>query len=121
MTYLLNFTIDGLPKMPNALLGAPWKVRAGQATTWQRRVWRSCWHLKPPQPLTCASLTLTRASSVEPDHDGLVGSFKAIVDGLVAAGILASDKVSVTGQPTYLWEKCPPTKGHVKVKVEAAL
>lgn len=65
-----------------------------------------------------AKLTLTRYSSKEPDFDGLCSSFKNVIDGLVEAGVIIDDKMSVIGQPTYAWVKCPPKKGKIKVVVE---
>lgn len=118
MNYTLEFTIPGLPKSPNSLLGAHWRIRAGHAKQWKRKVWRAVWPLKPPKPLTSAHLTLTRVSSVRPDPDGLVGAFKAVVDGLVEAGILKGDTFEVIGMPTYAWEKGVRGKGFVRVKVE---
>jgi len=41
----------------------------------------------PTRPLTEARIELVRHSSVEPDYDNLVGSFKAIIDGLRDAGV----------------------------------
>lgn len=69
-------------------------------------------------PLERARLTLTRYSSVAPDFDGLVSSFKHIIDGLIDAGVIVGDSMKVIGAPTYLWEKTSPAKGRVKVIVE---
>jgi len=71
------------------------------------------------KPLTRARVTITRCSSTEPDYDGLVSGGKALLDGLVEAGVIVDDKVSVIGQPVYLWEKAKPGKGKVKVRVES--
>lgn len=118
MSYSLAFELQGLPKMPNSLLGSHWRARAGHAQEWHRKMWRCAWHLKPEKPLERAVVTFTRYSSREPDFDGLAGSFKAVADGLVKCGIIVDDRPSCIGQPTYLWEKCAPKKGHVKIKVE---
>lgn len=72
----------------------------------------------PPKPLKRAKLTLTRCSSQEPDFDGLVSSFKHIIDGLILGGIIENDKMSNIGQPTYIWEKAPREKGKVIIEVE---
>lgn len=68
----------------------------------------------PKQALASAVLLLTRVSSVEPDYDGLVSSFKHVIDGLVEIGILKSDKPSCI-KSTYVWER--GSRGHGKIKV----
>jgi len=118
MSYLLEFTVDGLPRTTNQLTRMHWRMKHKHSVEWKRTVWAKCWHLKPPAPLGKAKLTLTRLSSQECDFDGLVSSFKHVIDGLVDSGVLTGDTMSIIGQPTYLWEKCAPRKGHIKVKVE---
>jgi len=71
----------------------------------------------PRKPLKKARLVLTRASSSEPDFDGLVSGFKAVIDGLVEVGLLAGDKPSVIGQPEYHWKKVGPNQGYIRVEV----
>lgn len=128
----LEFEIVGLPKTPNALLGAHWTIRSGHAKKWKRLVAEAVRvQLKspPPQlsvpsqlnmPLSSATLTCTRISSNKPDYDGLAGSFKSLIDGLVECGVLTDDTPDVIGQPTYLWERGPRLHGKVRICVEAA-
>ncbi len=116
--YCLDFTLQGLPKMSNQLLRGHWRGKHAHAIKWKKAVALACLCYKPPQPLDRATLTLTRASSAEPDFDGLVSSFKSVIDGLVECNVLIGDKMSNIGQPKYLWEKCPPKKGHIKVRIE---
>lgn len=116
--YMLEFTIDGLPKTTNQFASMHWRARHKLTTTWKRAVWARCWHKRPDTPLIKAQVTLTRSSSQVSDFDGLVSSFKCIIDGLIEAGILVGDRPSHIGQPTYLWQKAPARKGHIKVKVE---
>jgi hypothetical protein len=118
MSYSLIFEIRGLPKTGNELLRGHWKTRTGVARTWKRRIWASCWHLKPDSPLIKAKLTLTRFSSRECDFDNLVSSFKSCIDGLVEAGILANDKRENIDQPSYLWVKAKPKQGKIHIRVE---
>lgn len=118
----LEFEIMGLPKVVTNHM-VHWRAKYAESKKWKKAValevlgftaklgWR---------PLEEANLTLTRFSAREPDFDGLVASFKHVIDGLVEARVIASDKMSVIGQPTYLWEKCAPKKGKIKIKVEAA-
>lgn len=117
--YVLVFEIAGLPKMANQLLRGHWSAKAGHAKKWKCAVANALRILnKPPQPLTSAALTLTRVSSVEPDYDGLVSSFKHIIDALVEQGVIAGDKREHIGVPKYLWERGPKSHGKVRVKVE---
>lgn len=69
-------------------------------------------------PLKKAKVTLTRYSSGTPDFDGLVGSFKHVLDALVGAGLLIDDNPKVIGQPTYLFKKCSGIQSKVVVKVD---
>lgn len=119
MRFVLEFEIEGLPKMSNTLLGASWQVRAGHAKLWKSRVANAVLPFKPPEPLAHAALELTRFSASEPDFDGLCSGFKSVVDGLVEAGVLQSDKPSCIGTPVFLWARCPRGKGHIRVRVEA--
>lgn len=117
--YLLEFELPGLPKTTNSGGRSHWTVKAREAKKWKNLV--AVLASKPPTPLTKAKLTLTRCSAVEPDFDGLVSSFKHVVDGLVDARVIVNDKQSVIGQPAYLWEKASPGKGKIKVRVEGEL
>lgn len=116
---IFEFEIAGLPKMPNQLLGAHWRVRSGHAKKWLAHVTVATIQFKPSQPLNRAKLLLTRVSSVEPDRDGLCGSFKSIIDALVKCGFLANDKPENIGTPTYVWEKGRPGNGYIRIAVIA--
>lgn len=118
MSYRLEFTLPGLPKTPNQLLGAPWQVRAGEAKKWKQAVFRAVWPYKPSEPLAKAKVVLTRISSREGDFDGIAGSFKSVLDGLVQGKIILDDKPSCIGQPTYHWEKGKAGAGFVRILVE---
>lgn len=115
----LEFEIMGLPKTTNSGGRDHWAKKVKEAKKWKEFVFlcvRGAGFNETPFPK--AKLTLTRFSSVEPDFDGLVSSFKHIIDGLVMAGVIPNDKPSFIGQPTYLWEKCSPGGGKVRVVVE---
>lgn len=120
MTSLYTFEVEipVLPRLPNQLLGAKWRTRAGHAKKWEHLVWRYCWHLRPTEPLKRARLTLTRFSSRRPDFDGLVGSFKSPLDALVKLGVLADDAHEVIGVPEYLHEHIGACRGKIKIIVE---
>lgn len=120
MPFVLAFAIAGLPKLQNQLLRGHWRVKHAHAVKWKAATVRAVFLNggAPSNPLTRVRLTCVRVSSVEPDYDGLVSSFKPIWDGLVECGVLASDKRSVTGTPEYLWEKGRQGHGQVRVRVE---
>lgn len=119
-TYALEFTLPGLPKTANALLRGTWRGKHTHAQNWKRAVWGKCWHKRPPEPLKTARLTLTRLSSVEPDYDGLVSSFKPVIDGLVESKVIANDRPANIGRPEYLWVRTTPRMGRITVRVENA-
>ena len=116
--YTLAFELPGLPLMANQLLRGHWRVKHAHAMKWKLAVSLACHRFKPPRPLTSAALSIVRVSSVEPDFDGLVSGGKHLIDGLVECGVLANDKSSCIGQPSYAWEKCAPRKGCVRITVE---
>lgn len=74
-------------------------------------------HRRPPKPLKKAKITLTRHSSVSPDFDGLVSSFKHILDGLIDAKVIQNDKFENIGAPEYVWEKTGRRAGRVTIEV----
>lgn len=120
MTYRLEFTIAGLPRMTNPSgRKNHWRVVKKERDQWIAAVMAIVkTRTRPVAPLERAKLTLTRYSSVSPDPDGLVSGFKAIVDALVKAGVIANDRTENIGFPDYRWEKAPRGKGSVRVRVE---
>lgn len=52
---------------------------------------------KPHEPLSRAQLSITRHFYRTLDFDGLVGSFKPVVDGLIHAGVIVDDNWRVLG------------------------
>lgn len=117
MSYSLEFKIEGLPRTANGSHGH-WRSKAAETKRWKQATFASAWPSRPTTPLEQAKLTLTRHSSSQPDYDGLVHSFKAIIDGLRQAKVLADDKIMNIGRPEYLWVKCAPKLGHVTIKVQ---
>jgi hypothetical protein len=118
VTFKLSFEIEDLPKTVNAQASMHWRAKGDYVRAWHRSVWLAVGNRKPKEPLKTAKLILTRYSSTEPDYDGLVGSFKPIVDGLIQAGVLINDKMSNIGQSVYRWEKAPRGKGKIQVIVQ---
>lgn len=118
----LEFELGFLPKTTNSGGRAHWAIKAKEAREIKCMVWgkvRLSGVTFRKRPLERAKLTLTRCSSSEPDFDGLVSSFKHVIDGLVDAGVIRNDKGSTIGQPEYRWEKAKPKKGGVRVCVES--
>lgn len=118
MSYKLEFELEGLPKLPNQLLGARWQARSAHKKTWGVRITGVTMYRLPRAPLKKAKVSYIRYSSAEPDHDGLVGSFKAVQDALVNSKILQDDKTENIGQPSYQWIKCKPKQGKIRVTIE---
>lgn len=118
--YNLEIEIKGLPKLANSLLWEHWSVKQKHNAQWKLNVSLAVGRDKPESPLKKAKIELTRFSSNEPDFDGLVSSFKAVLDGLKGCGVIEDDKVSVIGQPVYKWERAAPKAGKIKIRVEEA-
>lgn len=121
MPYELKFTIEDLPHSTNSLGRKHWGAKLKESRKWERLVWETVifgGYPKPPSPLKKAKISLTRHSSREPDFDGLVSTFKHVLDGLKNAKIIVDDKMSVIGQPNYKWECAPRNKGKITVHVQ---
>lgn len=120
MSYRLEFELNGLPKMtnPSGARSTHWRVVKAERDRWKLATIAVIRSRRPLAPLERARLTLTRFSSTSPDYDGLVSGFKSILDALVKGGVLANDKFTNIGAPQYLWIKCQPRKGKIRVVVE---
>lgn len=122
--FSVEFDIEGLPYTTNSARGshAHWSCRHKEDAGWKRAVWVEVMkNGKPRQPLQKATITLTRFSSNEPDFEGLVSSFKPVLDGLIEAGVILDDHPSVIGQPVYLWERCKAGSGKIRIQVRSVL
>jgi Holliday junction resolvase RusA-like endonuclease len=115
---MISLTINDLPKMPNMILHAHWRNVQAESKKWHGLVKIYLRHNVPKAPFKKAKLILTRYSMREPDYDGLVGSFKYVVDGLVKAGVIVDDKFSVIGKSEYKWEKCKKIDQRIEVSIE---
>ena len=117
--YTLEFEIPALPKTTNANSRVHWRSKHREAKNWDLLInHHATLQGKPKAPLHRAILKLTRYSSSEPDYDGLVSSFKFVIDALVSCGVLVNDKRENVGVPEYKWEKVARNKGGIKVIVE---
>jgi len=117
--YSLIFEIPGLPKTVNQIGRRHWAVKMKEAQEWKLGVMCACMGKKPLRPLKVANIFLTRFSRVRPDYDNLVNSFKAVLDGLIDAGIIENDRHENIGVPIYNWKKYCIKGGKIKVEVYA--
>lgn len=76
---------------------------------------------RPLKPLEKARLICTRFSSHPSDFGNRVDSFKAVIDGLVAAKVLIDDNDSVIVDQTFPWIKAGTKDGHISITVEELL
>lgn len=114
---MLEFKITALPLPYNRIAHMHWAQKKKHNDHWYALIKAAIRGRLPTKPLPKASLYFKRVSSREPDFDGLVSSFKGVVDGLVLAGVLENDRLSNTGVPTYVWEKGTKNSGYIHVKV----
>lgn len=122
MSYRITLRIPGLPETTNQATRGKLRHRLRAKREWKRLVWLLLREQGGPRvpavPLKRAHVTCIRHSSFEPDHDGIVSSFKHIIDGLVEAGVLENDKKINIGIPVYDWQPAPPKQGFCLVTVE---
>ena len=115
--YTLIMRINGLPKTYNAMGRSHWAVKAKEVKYWHEQVAYRVMGKTPKTPLLRASVKLIRCSARAPDADGIVSSFKAPLDGLTRAGIIANDDMSVIGFPEYEWRKGKMKSGYIEIYV----
>ena len=118
MTYRLEFEMKGLSERTNEVLSMSLRRRMQRKKFWKQFVAAAVNAKKPKKPLKWAKVKFIRYSSQRPDFDGLVSSFKHILDGLVIAGILVNDKFENIGDPTYRWKQTKEKAGKMKILVE---
>lgn len=117
VSYSLKFSIVGLPEIISNR-GRHWASRYKQKKLWHKLVAQAVGTNKPSAPLKIAQAEFVRASSVAPDYDNLVISFKSTLDGLKLAGVIEDDKLINLPEPKYAWEYAPRGAGHIRVKIE---
>ncbi len=118
MSYTLEIQIPALPKTPNALLGAHWRVRSNHAKRWKQVI--GMFAVKaglPPEPLKKSIIYCTRLSSHRLDLDNLAGSFKCLIDALTFNRVIEDDTPDHV-VIYYRHEIAPPKKGSIKIRVE---
>lgn len=117
MSFRIEFEIPGTPKATNAILGRSYWVKHKNAVAWKRSVAAVTVGQKPALPLTWAKLILTRYNYRMLDYDGLVASFKPVVDGLVECGVLKNDTWKITGTWDVRQEYTPKGTDRIRVIV----
>lgn len=115
---IIEFEVPGLPETTNQILAMKLRTRLGRKHYWKDLVWKVSASQRPPQPFKRAILTLTRCSTTRPDPDGMVSSFKHVIDALVISRILEDDSFEHIGMPTYLFQKVERGKGKIRIRVE---
>ncbi len=119
--YYLSLTLIGLPKRFNQGQGAHWSVRHRESQKWHKRLMGKMIlsRISPPaRPLAKAHVTLIRYSSRAPDYDGLVQSFKPVMDALKKCLIISDDNMKVIGRPDYRWECAKQNEGKIEIIVQ---
>jgi Holliday junction resolvase RusA-like endonuclease len=119
---VIEIIIPQLPKMPNQLLRRHWSIVMNEKKKWHSlvalEVFKEKDCTKLAFPCKQVILTLTRKSTSQPDFDGLVGSFKYVIDGLVKAGVIVDDNANVIADATYQWTKCKRIEQGISVIVQ---
>ena len=109
MTHIM-FSIPYLPKMTNQLLRRHWSFIMKEKDLWHGLVREKVLSHKRAfgdfEPFKTVRIEFMRASTQEPDWDGLVSGFKFVTDGLVKAGVMIDDTPSVIKSADYKWIKC---------------
>lgn len=126
MTPVLDLEIHELPSLYNVFMRKHWSAKKKETDYWNQLVWKCIRGYRQNAynlfigdwtPLEHYKLQLIRYSSKEPDYDGLVGSFKLVVDGLRYSNVIADDKLSNSGPWDVSWVKCKPKEGLIEVRV----
>jgi len=121
MAYQIEIELPGLPRRPNQLNRRHYRAFTKEKNYWLRLVGFAVCRTRPKKPLKKATVACTRYSSVAPDYDGLVGSFKFVMDALVACRVLSDDSMKVIGMPDFRWQHCPGKEGKIKIVVKEVL
>jgi len=95
--YELHFKMYGLPKSLNKALRTNRYQRNDDYKFWYDAICEMLADKRPDFPLKRAKIKIVRYFYRELDFDGLVGSFKPIVDSLIHAGIIIDDNWKCLG------------------------
>jgi hypothetical protein len=95
--YRLSLDIDHLPKALNKSLRTHYHQLNKEKKRWHELIILLTLRNRPASPLPKANLKITRHYYRSLDYDGLVGSLKPVVDGLIHAQIIKDDSWGVLG------------------------
>lgn len=115
--YSLEFILPGTPKAPNKLLGHSFWTKHKNSEQWRVAVGLTVLRRGPEKPLERVKIELERRAPRTLDYDGLVASFKPVVDGLVEHQILKNDTWPITGPWSVNQVYAPRGKEHIWVRV----
>lgn len=133
--YWIEILIPGAPMTPNEIYGANKFKKHRNAVNWKQWVYLLARGHEPPQPLKKARIFCRRHGPRQLDFDGLVGSFKPVIDGLCTrkektvglkkddreilwSGILENDTWAITG-PWIVDQASAPVGGeYVWIRIE---
>ena len=118
MVTTIRFKINSLPQTRNSIGAKHWRYRHKESKLWHDLVYLEICGQIPPKPFTKVELSFIRASSSMPDYDGLVSSFKYVLDALVKHGVLIDDNLNVCSNPNYSWLKTKRGQGYIQVEVK---
>lgn len=116
--YMLEITDNHLPPTANKYKRMHWTKIKKEKEYWVSIIRGHLDRNPPPRPLDSYKLTLIRYSSVAPDYDGLVLSWKIVIDACQVAGLITNDKICNSGPWDCRWIKAKPKHGSVYIKVE---
>jgi len=104
-----------LPKTVNELMRRHYREVTKEKNRVYEAVGFGVMNHTPNKPFKEAKLYLTRHSAVQPDWDGLVSSFKFVIDALIKYKIIENDGPDNIGQSQVHWEKAPRLKGFITI------
>lgn len=116
MKYYHRIKIKGYPPLPNNA-GKHWAQVNASRKTWHRLTAAAITH-KPDQPIEKCKVICIKYSSRKCDFDGLVYSFKPVIDGLVLVGIIKDDDMDTIVQREYHWVKVKEVDSFVTIQIE---
>lgn len=81
-TFVFQMILSGLPAPVNEMWGKNKMIAYRNSQLWRKNVFYTAKGFEPRQPLTRATIQCKRFGRQYLDFDGLVGSFKPVIDGL---------------------------------------